>query len=998
MRARPLQIKKLLDDEHDEDDLDADLTVADVFVNNGKARSDGLDQRGTVRVVQKPTPHAPVRYPSVALDWDKAALDYERIKGKQKKTKQDVTKFSPIAEEPRKDSLTDSSLSGPYGSKGRRPSDDASDVDIPPLRDVPVQSVERDEPEVPPSPPRWGDESPVLVHDSQDRGRLASKELGISPTPVPPPRKEDLPPVVEEDPFVEDVVESVPPESVPPESVSEPAQEVPSVPPQPEQEEEPVRETASKPLPEPAAPAEQTKDVEMTDVEPNSPPVAKNQRNSPVVVIDNSQEQEQKGSFADKFVAAANRKRKKSSEQLAPKKEPRLDLSSTPSSTRPKGKVLVTAENPEAQPATSSPQRRRERAPSFSSPQRRPSIDGSADPSRPGLGLGITRSPQSKKTAMLNSSQEPVQATPVFSQSAPSDRRSSLSLPNDNTPSKAPKPGVEQVKKLTSALRKESSPADRNRSVSFAEETEIVTPTTTSRATPKTGSKLPKTTPTSSGSAEKSIGTVVWPPNVPQEKLQQYQSEAAQKESKQNEEKAEWERKIAAAEKDNADSEYLELLRSAYSRWSELREMEKKSWKYSKSQLNRVARELEKKEQQIREKEGGSKKASARKPGKQKQPQAQKKNDQKSPASTNAGDQKTASKACNQGTAQKAKSVEPSPAANNPPAETTEKDATPQSSIVSDDSNLPPTDKVRSAQETKGKKDSPASVRAKTVAKRTITKVDLTQDNGKTEPEAEAVSEPQSKSESNEKVAEEKTSEQPAAESNDAETREEAEEPEISKAEMLQNHQSPSVAQANSKPASVAPATNDTEPASQDTTDDRASGSASESGDSESDESDDSEEEEESSEEDVSSKTANGLDTATKSRAPSFNFSSGWTPVNGVKSPGLSSSQPKSLLSNGVSSRPDLKSLKAMMEETTQEARKKAQEKAPERGSRASRPGRKSIFDPPSDSESSESESESDDDSEDDGTESSGDDSRGDILPTGKAQRMRKALTRRDRG
>ena len=63
---RPLQIKKLLNDAHESDDLDADMTVADVFVDNGLSQADARDQRRTVRVIQKPTPYAPPRFPSVS--------------------------------------------------------------------------------------------------------------------------------------------------------------------------------------------------------------------------------------------------------------------------------------------------------------------------------------------------------------------------------------------------------------------------------------------------------------------------------------------------------------------------------------------------------------------------------------------------------------------------------------------------------------------------------------------------------------------------------------------------------------------------------------------------------------------------------------------------------------------------------------------------------------------------------------------------------------------
>ncbi|DAA77162.1 TPA_exp: Conserved serine-rich protein [Trichophyton benhamiae CBS 112371] len=76
--AEPLVIKKLLDDNHDTDELDADLTVADVFIDYGKARADGLDQRGALRVIQQPTSTRSVRYGSVVQDWDAITNHHSR--------------------------------------------------------------------------------------------------------------------------------------------------------------------------------------------------------------------------------------------------------------------------------------------------------------------------------------------------------------------------------------------------------------------------------------------------------------------------------------------------------------------------------------------------------------------------------------------------------------------------------------------------------------------------------------------------------------------------------------------------------------------------------------------------------------------------------------------------------------------------------------------------------------------------------------------------------
>jgi hypothetical protein len=45
------------------------MSIADVFVNHGKAKADGLDQHACVRVIQEPAAFRSVRYSSVVQDW-----------------------------------------------------------------------------------------------------------------------------------------------------------------------------------------------------------------------------------------------------------------------------------------------------------------------------------------------------------------------------------------------------------------------------------------------------------------------------------------------------------------------------------------------------------------------------------------------------------------------------------------------------------------------------------------------------------------------------------------------------------------------------------------------------------------------------------------------------------------------------------------------------------------------------------------------------------------
>lgn len=89
-----MQIKKLVDDASPSVDLRLISTVADIFVNRGKAEADGHDQRGTVRVIPKPSTEIPERFPSVVQDWDGAIRDAHRRKSTKK-----VTRFSPIRED-----------------------------------------------------------------------------------------------------------------------------------------------------------------------------------------------------------------------------------------------------------------------------------------------------------------------------------------------------------------------------------------------------------------------------------------------------------------------------------------------------------------------------------------------------------------------------------------------------------------------------------------------------------------------------------------------------------------------------------------------------------------------------------------------------------------------------------------------------------------------------------------------------------------------------------
>lgn len=72
------------------------MSVADVFLDIGKARADGHDQRAIVRVVQRPTADRHQRFLSVERDWTSSV---DRRQQEYLEKRNTATRFSPIAEE-----------------------------------------------------------------------------------------------------------------------------------------------------------------------------------------------------------------------------------------------------------------------------------------------------------------------------------------------------------------------------------------------------------------------------------------------------------------------------------------------------------------------------------------------------------------------------------------------------------------------------------------------------------------------------------------------------------------------------------------------------------------------------------------------------------------------------------------------------------------------------------------------------------------------------------
>ncbi|OJI86849.1 hypothetical protein ASPTUDRAFT_53952 [Aspergillus tubingensis CBS 134.48] len=581
--AEPLDIKKLLDDDHESDDLDADMTVAEVFVDNGRARQDMSDQRGTVRVIQKPGQYAPVRFPSVTQDWDAAAQNFERqIQVKKEAVKKAMDQIPTIHEEEGNEYSNAGSASArssawsPY--ENRR-------------SEIPVSSVEKDE--VPGSPAPW-EKRPVLhEEDSQNQvgssiaatplhKRMQSQELGDSPSHTPTPEertasrhsssqgsaKQQVKQATEGQPNGSHEMESID-GSLSPLSTRKPLQrrQVPETqPPAPvvnvdsesESESESEDETGDENDENMSPPSAQKNKLQNGDVDMHD-------------TVEPTQEQPQ----------SSSRKRKLSQDDFEPSKEPRL---SEPGSTHntPKGNKHGTV-TVEVSPYTPS---KRARAPSIGfSPRRSFLMRAPSAPPKHGLGLGITKSPPNNRLTRCLTQDSAIpqpnflapNGTPEIPSSAPTIRRGSVSLAPYSTPSKAQAP-LDKVKNLHSALRK-SSPAERpseRRSVSFAESDEVVfagsqpvpksNPQSTSKAHAKGSDANRRTSDPSS---------MVFPASVPKERLDQLLEEANRKIEQDKQYEEELQAKLQTARQQKGSAAYIRKLQELSDAWTALKKAEK---------------------------------------------------------------------------------------------------------------------------------------------------------------------------------------------------------------------------------------------------------------------------------------------------------------------------------------------------------------------------------------------------------------------------------------
>ena len=160
---RPLQIKKLVDDKYPSVEIDADYTVADVFVDIGKAELDKLDQHATVRVIQKPGVFSPLRMPSIDQEWNSFyAPSHARLQSAVHAIPP-VPLFSSTSREDKHRSVAETSPRS--FNENEPPNNLTHTADLPP-EDRPLKSVEPPNPLAP--PPEILRHEPTQVVDSQE--------------------------------------------------------------------------------------------------------------------------------------------------------------------------------------------------------------------------------------------------------------------------------------------------------------------------------------------------------------------------------------------------------------------------------------------------------------------------------------------------------------------------------------------------------------------------------------------------------------------------------------------------------------------------------------------------------------------------------------------------------------------------------------------------------------------------------------------------------------
>lgn len=626
--SRPLAIKKLLDDDHESDDLDTDMTVADVFVDKGKACSDGLDQRRAVRVIQKPTggEDSPLRFPSVSQDWDAAAEHYEVQR--QKKLKQEaesaVNKLGPIAEEAGR------------GLGSESPSANNDWAEYTPRRthrrDMPVSSVEK-EVEIPGSPSQPTQEASQGVNGEGNAApqddRLESEELGDSPrssravTPkeaTPRPQSSHSQASGKRsrtgDPMTDSPALQLAREhthSVSPQKKAAPEATKPgskALNGESSSEDESESEESEK-----SEEGEDEKEKEQQDTDGD---VAMGDETLHDKRIESAATKEPKSTtethVAEPSDETRSRKRKNSADQKSPNKEPRLGRATPPPIAN--GERRNSAASPET-PRFSPSGKRMGGTASFSGVARRLSFSerGSESPSK-GLGLGITKSPPKKPpvTADLpqdDQSQEVIPQSPAAPKSSAPTRESptqTTSTPKDlHTP-------ADHANLPHSSVRKEASEKNSaRRSVSFAdgEDSHISrsqpAPTSTPNAVKPGNDKV--AAQTASSERRRSGSKMVYPPGVSMERIAQLSRQVEEEAERQNKEKGEFENKIKSAETDNADPNYVNKLKAAFQNWESIAKIGNSHRQDLVARRTRLQALLEQQQAEIKEMEESIKKA-----------------------------------------------------------------------------------------------------------------------------------------------------------------------------------------------------------------------------------------------------------------------------------------------------------------------------------------------------------------------------------------------------
>lgn len=600
--VRPLEIRKLVDDNNPFVDLDQDMTVADVWVDKGRARAEGHDQHAAVRVIQKPAAHTPARFPSVEQDWDAAARSYETHK--QKCRPASVGKFPAIPEESAEQSHLESTALGNHKAQ-------------------PFPSVEDDDFQAPPTlaDEKWVGSGHVNSDGEADAPvapphatRLESQELGDFPMQAQA-QDQSQGPIPAENRKDESEYESVSEYETSSDETDAESSEGST-----EYEEDATSEEESSEQEDDEASGkgedhrDHDGDTKIDDVAIAGKSAAPTGR-SLTADVDRSVSVDKDPPDGTTLLARLGKRKGVQNEDLPASKGPRLELSSSSVPANDNEDRSLNSKADVDQELIGRHSNRSQRSsPASSSAGTPDQINDRPDPNESNPGDG-TPGPRSQRVSLPLANKPALSDEAVRRRSHIFGRTVSARTPKahgelatqpSSSPEKAQSVSPEKRNSLPSALRKDTQnghPSPR-RSVSFADEQGLSLNSEPRVASTSRGTKArtkQDSSVSSSALRQRPADTIsmVYPPHWSQEMVDKIVREAEEKYEKRDRQTREYEQRIKDAEEQNMDSEYVRQAHDILSTWTKFLKEEKSNRQDAARNARRLQGRLARQEKKL---------------------------------------------------------------------------------------------------------------------------------------------------------------------------------------------------------------------------------------------------------------------------------------------------------------------------------------------------------------------------------------------------------------